>query len=844
MRRSWRGALAIAGFFACAGTAYADAPTIQVLSNRADLVSGGEALVDVSLPTGTDAGSVKVTVGGQDETSAFAMRPNGKFEGLVTGLANGPNTVSASTPAGTAQITITNHPIGGPVIAGPQVQPWICGTTLGPAQDAQCDAPTQYSYMYKSTSGSFKPYDRANPPSDVATTTTDQGTTVPYIVRVENGVADREYYAVAVLYNPAQPWTPWQPQAGWNQKLVVPFGGDCKPWHQQSAPSSVLDDQALSRGFAVANSGANVLGSDCNSVVSAEALMMLKEHLVDAYGPIRYTIGEGCSGGSMQQMWDAANYPGLLNGILPSCSFSDIWITMQEAEDCHLLDNYYDHTSSQLWQNAADRVAVDGYVDEVACRGAWESYAKTWFDPSNASGCSTIKLPPPGVYNPLTNPGGVRCTLQDYGVNIWGQRSDGFANRPYDNVGVQYGLQALLAGKISAAQFVDLNQKIGGLSIDFDYTTQRSVADPEALTVAYRTGQVTFPRESAKVPIIDLRGTANSDIHSDHHSYVFRARLDQANGGHGNQVIYTSAGGTSGASAATNQGFLAMDSWLSNIESDSRSVSLQQKVLDGKPAAAVDTCWIGTRAVTDPSTCRTQYPYYADPRLVAGAPMTDNSMKCQLKPLNRADYPPNTFTDAQWATMQSTFPSGVCDWNQAPVGFQPSIPWLTYAGAQGGEPLPAAPVSEAVSMSTTGPVAGTVPATLSLTLGTSASFGSFVPGVTQDYSASTTANIISTAGDALLSVSDPSATATGHLVNGSFSLPSPLQARARNAANTGTAFSTVGSSASPLKLLTWTGPISNDAVSLDFMQHIASSDALRTGAYSKVLTFTLSTTSP
>jgi hypothetical protein len=93
-------------------------------------------------------------------------------------------------------------------------------------------------------------------------------------------------------------------------------------------------------------------------------------------------------------------------------------------------------------------------------------------------------------------------------------------------------------------------------------------------------------------------------------------------------------------------------------------------------------------------------------------------------------------------------------------------------------------------------------------------------------------------------VADPSSTATGHLVNGSFSLPDPLTARARNAANQGTAFNNVGSSASPLNLLTWNAPVSNDAVSLDFRQHIGANDALRTGNYSKTLTFTLSTTTP
>ena len=62
-------------------------------------------------------------------------------------------------------------------------------------------------------------------------------------------------------------------------------------------------------------------------------------------------------------------------------------------------------------------------------------------------------------------------------------------------------------------------------------------------------------------------------------------------------------------------------------------------------------------------------------------------------------------------------------------------------------------------------------------------------------------------------------------------------------ANTGTAYNNVGSSASPLNLLTWSAPISNDAVTLKFSQLVNANDPLRTDTYSKALTFTLSTTS-
>ncbi|HWK28744.1 MAG TPA: CocE/NonD family hydrolase [Solirubrobacter sp.] len=122
------------------------------------------------------------------------------------------------------------------------------------------------------------------------------------------------------------------------------------------------------------------------------------------------------------------------------------------------------------------------------------------------------------------------------------------------------------------------------------------------------------------------------------------------------------------------------------------------------------------------------------------------------------------------------------------------------------------------------PVGGTVPATLALTLGAPASFGAFTPGVAKPYTASTTATVTSTAGDATLTVSDPSSDHPGHLVNGAFALPQPLQG--------------LGA------VKTYDGPVTNDAATITFTQQIGANDALRTGSYSKTLTFTLSTTTP
>jgi hypothetical protein len=123
------------------------------------------------------------------------------------------------------------------------------------------------------------------------------------------------------------------------------------------------------------------------------------------------------------------------------------------------------------------------------------------------------------------------------------------------------------------------------------------------------------------------------------------------------------------------------------------------------------------------------------------------------------------------------------------------------------------------STDTQGTVGGSVPATLSLTLGAPATFGAFVPGTTKEYSTTTNATVTSSAGDATLSVSEP-----GHLANGAFSLAEPLRVEFAKTA--------------------WTGPTSNEKVEIAFKQLVKATDPLRTGSYSKTLTFTLSTTSP
>ena len=126
------------------------------------------------------------------------------------------------------------------------------------------------------------------------------------------------------------------------------------------------------------------------------------------------------------------------------------------------------------------------------------------------------------------------------------------------------------------------------------------------------------------------------------------------------------------------------------------------------------------------------------------------------------------------------------------------------------------------------------------------SFGSFVPATARTYETAAAASVTSTAGNATLAVTDPSTNSPGHLVNGAFALPQPLQIRATNAANPSTAFAPLSETAgAATTLLTYSGPTAGaDAVTIGFRQAIGANDVLRAGNYNKMLTFTLSTTTP
>jgi hypothetical protein len=684
---------------------------VKVLSNRANLISGGDALVEVVLPGAAKSDDIVARLGDIALPNLFKVSKTGRMIGLVTGLKEGQNELTVNTPYGQGKAQITNYPNGGPIFSGPQIQPWPC---LEGATDAQCNRPVVYDYQYMpSDGGGFSAYDPANPPTDVGTVTTDSGKTVPYIIRRETGSQDRGQYQIAVLFDPSKEFTAANPQEGWNGKTYVTGGSGCGTHHGETEAPDVMVEEALKRGYMVWSTALDHNTQNCNLVVQAESLMMAKERIIEQYGPIRYTIGSGCSGGSIYQQQAANDYPGIFDGILPSCSFPDSWSTAIEVTDCRLLVDYFDAPSKWApgvaWAEN-QQAAVAGHPGINICQSWVNVYA---FDQGGnprrydgaaldlqscnvENGTGTDK-----AYDPATNPEGVRCDLGSYFINELGTRPEsrwgeiekklgrGFAQPPYDNFGVQYGLGALKDGSITPAQFVDLNAKIGGRSIDYDPVPERVEADVFGLNVAYRGGLINMGN-NMHLPIIDLRGHDVAEIHHDYRSYVMRARLDRSNGHHDNQVIWTGAVALVGDTAFEANALSAMDKWLAAIEADTSAIPYAAKVAKNKPAEAHDLCTDGDgHEIESAEACAALNPYYAEPRMVAGAPFTGDVVKCQLKPLDPADYegavPP--VTEAQIEQLKVIFPAGVCDYTKPGVGEQMTIPWMGYAGGPGGAPL-------------------------------------------------------------------------------------------------------------------------------------------------------------
>lgn len=655
---------------------------ISVLSTRPDMVSGGDALVRID-SSGIDLANVQIVLNDRDISTDFAPSVDShSLQGLVEGLEDGPNTLEAMDGAGSArsQITLLNHPITGPIISGPAIEPFVCTTQdngLGEALDDACTAVTQVRYFYNNVEGEFNeiaditaPY-----PSDMSTVQLTGAAPIPFLVRVESGTINRSIYHLAVLDNPQKTYGEWDPESSWNERLLFSFGGGCGTnYNQGSRPlASVLDASVLAKGFAHMLSSFNVMGHQCNDNLSAETLMMLKEHFIENYGLPAWTVGSGASGGAIQQLLITQNYPGLLNGLMPSMSFADSFSVRPGVTDCRLLKHYFD--TSELDWTEEKQLAVEGFSKGTCA--AWE---RSYIDVIVAdTGCGIAQEL---VYNAQTNPTGARCTIYDTNIASIGHDPDtGFAYQALDNVGIQYGLTALEDGMISVQEFIDLNAHIGGYDRDGKPAELRTHGQLPGVEAAYRTGRVNQGSGGlADVPILHFRPYNDplGDIHDRFRDFQIRARLRKANGSADNQVIWIYADRAMGSEVSA-LALETMTQWLDSLLADTSQEPLLTRIVNAKPAAAVDACWDpqGKRIEEPfefmaPGLCNEFYPSHRNPRLAAGAPLEDDAIKCALQTPVKSQYSV-TFTDEQWQNLLATFAQGVCDYSiagpgQVPIG--------------------------------------------------------------------------------------------------------------------------------------------------------------------------------
>jgi hypothetical protein len=482
-------------------------------------------------------------------------------------------------------------------------------------------------------------------------------------------------------------------------------------------------------GYASATGTLNTFQVMCNDVLSAETALVVKEHFSETYGPPVFTIGSGGSGGAIQQYLIAYNYPGILDAVGATLPFPDAVSISPGVVDCVLLGSYYQSDEGKAL-TTEQRSAINGHLSTKTC-DFWASTFAQNIKPdagcaldilgnagdavkglpaSNSSGTGggagggggLPKLPVDKRYDPVTNRSGLRCTLQDGLVNVLGKDpATGFARRPLDNTGVQYGLAALNAGAITPEQFLALNEKVGGVDADGRPTAARIATTEDNLRAAYETGRVIEaggPLDTIPIITVNVYTDELGDIHDRFRAFSIRDRFKRADGTNPpNHMIWTRGipKGQTLIDALTGtvdvgiELVVTLDEWLTAMGKDTASTTPDQRLEKNRPANAIDNCLdtSGTRVsgldVYDtPGPCRDLYPIHGDPRTAAGAPRRNDIGKCQLQPAAGAwDAKVVTvpFTAEQRARYTKLFADGVCDWTKPGVGQVPTKgPWQDY----------------------------------------------------------------------------------------------------------------------------------------------------------------------
>jgi Tannase-like family of unknown function (DUF6351) len=523
---------------------------------------------------------------------------------------------------------------------------------------ANCGAPTIVKYYYlpagSALDGPLDIYDPANPPSpqDIATADIGRHHNVPVIIRYETGTINRFIYAIAVITPHPSANLNRVDLSAWNHKLVFLFGGGVGIGYDQAAGSYALTyvlgrdgtlisptagemngRALLEDGYALASSTGTVTATTYNLRLTGETAVMVKKQFIKRYHRPRFTFAIGGSGGAIQQTIYAQDFPGLLDGLIPSHPYPDMITQINPVGDCELAEFYFDVSNAYyngglnpLWLSWPNRQLIEGMR---GINGFQSAYAPPGgsipWSPAQRGSDECIEGwygLTPEVINPQwpeINPNnlpesemaGVHWDYYDDLKNIFGVNSDnGYAYNTFDNVGVQYGLLSLRRGEITPQEFLNINAGIGGwmkswdmpapgypfdpTSSVLDFWSQtdaydvaspgfagiapRSVGDPQAMENAYRSGLVFMG--AIHNPIINLMAYLEPELnmHSSREVFAIRQRLIDARGNAHNQVIW-GLPGTANVSVFTEIATQALDletRWLTTGK---------------RPKGAMDACF-------------------------------------------------------------------------------------------------------------------------------------------------------------------------------------------------------------------------------------------------------------